>query len=217
MSDLSDLERRLSDLERRLSNIVRVGTITEADYAAGKVRVLCDDFTTDWLPWKTRRAGGDIDWWAPDVGEQVEVIAPSGLMEGASVGPALYSDQHPEPEQSPDLHTIRYKNGDIISHDRAAGTLTIKVAGAVNVDAGGPATVKTPSAKVDAPETLITGNATIEKMLTVKGGMAVSGGSGSTMQINGNMNMKGQVNVDGDVSATGTVMDGGGNSNHHTH
>ncbi|WP_322999961.1 phage baseplate assembly protein V [Castellaniella sp.] len=207
MSDLVDLERRLADLERRLANIVRVGTIVEADYRRGKVRVFCDDFTTDWLPWKTRRAGGDIDWWAPEVGEQVEVIAPSGLMEGASVGPSFYSDENPEPESSPDLHTIRYKNGDKITHDRAAGSLTIKVAGEVNVDAGGPATVKTPSAKVDAPETLITGNATIEKKLTVKGGLAVSGGSGgAAAEIEGGVKVK-----NGDVQADDISLKG------HTH
>lgn len=218
MSDLADLERRMADLERRLSNIVRVGQVVEADYAAGKVRVECDDFTTDWIPWKTRRAGGDVDWWAPEVGEQVEVISPSGLTEGAYADTALYSDRHPEPENSPDKHTVRYRNGDFITHDRSDGSLRIKLAGAVNVEAGGPAMVKTPSATVDAPETRFTGNATIDKMLTVKGGMAVSGGSGgATMQIDGDLNMKGKVSVEGDVSATGTIMDGGGNSNHHTH
>ncbi|CAM3793645.1 phage baseplate assembly protein V [Castellaniella denitrificans] len=207
MSGLADLERRLSDLERRLANVVRVGTIVETDYAHGKVRVFCDDFTTGWLPWKTRRAGGDIDWWAPEIGEQVEVIAPSGLMEGASVGPALYSDQFSEPAASPDLHIIRYKNGDTITHDRAAGSLLIKVAGPVNVDAGGPATVKTPSAKVDAPETTITGNATIEKKLTVKGGMSVSGGAGgAAAEFEGGVKVKG-----GDVQADEISLKG------HTH
>lgn len=197
MSDMADLERRLSDLERRLANLIRVGTVAEADYKMGKVRVACDDITTDWLPWKTRRAGGDIDWWAPEVGEQVEVISPSGLMEGAYVGPALYSDQHAEPEASPDKHTIRYKNGDTIVHDRADGSLLVKLAGPVTVEAGGPALVKTPSATIDAPETHITGNATIDKLLTVKGGMSVSGGSGGATA-----SFKGSINVEGgDVKA----------------
>lgn len=197
MSDLGDLERRVGDLERRLANMVREGTVVAADYVNGKVRVLCDGFTTDWLPWKTRRAGGDIDWWAPEIGEQVEVLSPSGLTEGAWVGAALYSDEFSEPEATPDRHTIRYKNGDHIIHDRAAGSLDFNLAGPVTVNAGGPALVKTPAATVDAEETTITGNATVEKKLTVKGGLAVSGGSGgAAAEIEGGVKVK-----NGDVQA----------------
>ena len=47
--------------------------------------------------------------------------------------------------------------------------------------------------------------------LTYQGGMAGSGGGGSAATIQGN------VQVDGNVDASGTIMDGGGNSNHHSH
>lgn len=217
MSTDTDIERRVAELERRLANLVRIGTVVQADYAAGKVRVECDTMTTDWLPWKTRRAGGDIDWWAPEVGEQVEVIAPSGLMEGASVSPALYSDQRPEPDASPDRHVIRYANGDSIVHDRAAGSYEINLAGPVTIIAGGPALVQTPSATIDAPQTHVTGDVTIDRQLTVKGGMSISGGSGATMTMTGNMTMEGNVSVQGNIDASGTIMDAGGNSNHHSH
>ncbi|WP_269497219.1 phage baseplate assembly protein V [Castellaniella sp. S9] len=207
----------MAELERRLANLVRIGTVVAADYGAGKVRVTCDDMTTDWLPWKTRRAGGDIDWWAPEVGEQVEVIAPAGLMEGASVSPALYSDQHAEPDSSPDRHVIRYANGDSIVHDRAEGSYTIILAGQATVRAGGPVLVVTPQATVDAQNTHMTGDLLVDGQITGKGGMAISGGSGATMSVTGNMQMQGQLSVDGDVNASGTIMDAGGNSNHHSH
>ncbi|NYT62364.1 phage baseplate assembly protein V [Alcaligenaceae bacterium] len=217
MSDLVDLERRIGDLERRLANMVKMGTVVAANYTDGKARVLCDDFTTDWLPWKTRRAGGDIDWWAPEIGEQVEVLSPSGLTEGAWIGAALYSDQFSEPEASPDRHTVRYKNGDSIIHDRTDGSYVINLLGPVTINAGGPALIKTPHATIEAQDTDCTGNLTVDGKITGKGGMAISGGDGATMQIQGAMSMKGSMDVDGSIAATGTIMDAGGNSNHHSH
>lgn len=131
----------IAEIERRLSNLARIGTVAEADYTKALVRVRSDGFTTEWLPWITRRAGGDIDWWAPEVGEQVLVIAPSGLMEDAFVIPALYSNSRPEPEQSPDKHTVRYANGDVVTHDRSNGSWLIQCAGEITVQAGGPVTI----------------------------------------------------------------------------
>lgn len=217
MSDSVDLERRIGDLERRLSNMVRMGTVVAADYGAGKARVFCDDFTTDWLPWKTRRAGGDIDWWAPEIGEQVEVLSPSGLTEGAWIGAALYSDQFSEPEASPDRHTIRYKNGDSIIHDRADGSYEISLAGPVTIIAGGPALIKTPHATIDAENTDCTGNLTVEGKLTGNGGMAITGGAGATMQINGAVALQGSMDASGNITAAGDIIAGGSNSNHHSH
>lgn len=127
----------ITELERRLSNLIRIGTVSGADYGRAKVRVDCDGLTTNWLPWITRRAGGDIDWWTPEVGEQVVVMAPSGLLEDAFVLSALYSDARPEPESSPEKHTVCYANGDSITHDRANGSFEIKCAGDVKIQSGG--------------------------------------------------------------------------------
>ena len=44
-----------------------------------------------------------------------------------------------------------------------------------------------------------------------QGGMAGSGGSGAAATIQGN------VQVDGNIDASGSIMDAGGNSNHHSH
>ena len=63
---------------------------------------------------------------------------------------------------------------------------------------------------MDCPETEITGNLLVKGKLTYQGGMAGSGG-GTAAAITGN------VQVEGNISATGTIMDGGGNSNHHSH
>lgn len=47
-------------------------------------------FTRTWMPWLVARAGGDAEWWAPDVEEQVMVLAPSGnLSQGIIIGSLL--------------------------------------------------------------------------------------------------------------------------------
>jgi len=181
------------ELERRLANLIRVGTVIAADYTDARVIVRCDGIATDWLPWMTRRAGHDRDWWAPDIGEQVIVLAPSGLMGGAFVLPALYADAHPEPATSPDIHTIRYGNGDIVTHNRADGSWFIQCAGPVTVIAGGAVTVKAPSVTLDTPHTTCTGHLSVQAGLSVTG--AGSGG-GAAAAITGNLSVQ-----SGDVTA----------------
>ncbi len=210
----------IAEIERRLSNLARIGTIAEADYGKALVRVRSDGFTTEWLPWITRRAGGDIDWWAPEVGEQVLVIAPSGLMEDAFVLPALYSNSKPEPEQSPDKHTVRYQNGDAVTHDRSngswlvqcAGDITVQAGGSVTIIAAGPVLVQSPSVTLDTPETTCTGNLTIAKNLAIQGGSG-----GTSTRITGNIEMVGNIVVEGSINASGSIIDAGGNTNHHSH
>ena len=210
----------IAEIERRLSNLARIGTIAEADYKKALVRVKSDGFTTEWLPWITRRAGGDIDWWAPEVGEQVLVIAPSGLMEDAFVIPALYSNSKPEPEQSPDKHTVRYKNGDVVTHDRSngswfvhcAGDITVQAGGSVTIIAAGPVLVQAPSVTLDTPEATCTGNLTIAKNLAIQGGSG-----GTSTRITGNIEMVGNIAVEGSINASGSIIDAGGNTNHHSH
>ena len=98
----------LADLERRLVNMVRVGTVATVDTSAALCRVQYDtdevggEVRTGWLPWATHRAGRDQDWWAPSVGEQVVVVAPSGDLAAGIVGFALYSAAHPAPSDAAD-------------------------------------------------------------------------------------------------------------------
>jgi len=119
---MSNVEMRLTELERRVANIVRPGTVEEADYDAARVRVRIGAVITAFLPWLTRRAGGDADWWAPEVGEQVMVFAPSGELGQAVVMPALYSDAAPAPSDSPDIRAEVYGDGFKVTHDRANKT-----------------------------------------------------------------------------------------------
>ncbi len=107
-----------SEIDRRLSNMIRIGTVAEADYSKARVRVSFGEAVSDWLPWVTFRAGGDHTWWAPEVGEQVIVLAPSGEISGGAVLGSLFSTNHPAPADRPTIHRTTYEDGAIIEYDR---------------------------------------------------------------------------------------------------
>lgn len=112
---------QIPDIARRLENLIRIGTIAELDTANGLARVQSGDLLTNWLAWLPARAGPDKTWWAPEVGEQVVMLSPSGNLSQALILSAIYSEANPAPDNSADRHVIEYQNGTKITHDRAAG------------------------------------------------------------------------------------------------
>ncbi|MBI9110114.1 phage baseplate assembly protein V [Maridesulfovibrio ferrireducens] len=107
-----------SETDRRLSNLIRIGTVAEADYSKARVRVSFGEAVSDWLPWVTFRAGGDHTWWAPEVGEQVIVLSPSGEISGGVVLGSIFSTDHPAPADRPTIHRTTYEDGAVIEYDR---------------------------------------------------------------------------------------------------
>jgi phage baseplate assembly protein V len=169
-----------------------------------------DGLLSDWLPLVAKKTLKDKECLTLDVGEHVGCILDDNFEAGCVLG-AFYSDADKAPVESPDKVHFSFFDGGLFEYDRSSGTLTIVTTGPVNVTAGGPVTVTAPRVTLDTPETICTGDLLVKKKLTYQGGMAGSGGSGATAVIDGN------VKVNGDVGATGSVMDGGGNSNHHAH
>lgn len=174
-----------SDLARRLENLIRIGAITEVDYARARARVNCGVVITDWLPWLTRRAGLDADWWAPEPGEQVVVLAPGGLLEDGVILPSLYSDSHPEPAASAEIRKTTFANGASFTHDRDTGALTVVIKGPVTLTANGAVLVQAPEVTLDTPNTTCTGALLVQGRLTYQGGMTGSGGTGAAASITG--------------------------------
>ena len=104
------MERQSEDtteLIRRIENIVRLGVIAQVDRDAVLVRVRMQaqddedaDLLTNWLPWKSMRAGAVRVWSAPSIGEQCTVLSPGGdLAQGVAL-PGIYSDETPPPDAS---------------------------------------------------------------------------------------------------------------------
>ena len=120
----------LVELARRLANVVRPATVAELDLANARLRAKYDETAdgeavlTAWLPWLTVRAGADRTWWAPEEGEQVVLLSPSGELPQAVALPGLYRDMFPAPSDSADLHVVEYEDGARLSYDRAAHALT---------------------------------------------------------------------------------------------
>jgi len=115
-----DLYYEIKELKRRLDSIVLVGTISKVDLDLARVRVEIGDIVTGFLPWLTQRAGGDVSWWSPEVGEQVMVFSPSGELSLGVVLPAIYQQSFPASSNSPDIKKITFKDGAVIEYDRAS-------------------------------------------------------------------------------------------------
>ncbi|QDQ29136.1 phage baseplate assembly protein V [Chitinimonas arctica] len=196
------------DLNRRLESLLRFGTIAEIDHDRALCRVQTGKLLTDWLPWLSPRAGQTRQWNPPTKGEQVMLLSPSGDPATGAVLPGLFSDTHKAPSKQPSLHVTAYPDGARISYDHALGVLAATGIQSALIEASGTITL-------DAPNTVIKGNLLVEKSLTYLGGMAgygtATGAGGAVARIHGD------IAIEGNLSATGTVMDGGGNSNHHSH
>lgn len=115
---MADLSYDITELDRRVANLLTLGTVLAADYGQARVRVRIGEIVTTWLPWMTHRAGGDSDWWAPEIGEQVMVLSPSGELAQGIVLLSLYSDAHPAPANEPTQHQSRYADGAVLEYNR---------------------------------------------------------------------------------------------------
>ncbi|MBK1725714.1 phage baseplate assembly protein V [Halorhodospira neutriphila] len=137
-----DADLSAAELWRRLANLVRHGVVAEADYDAARVRVQVEDLLTGWLPWAVQSAGPDITWWAPEVGEQVVLIAPSGDLSQAIVMASLYYRQYPAPERAATVRRVEMGDGAVFEYDRDQHKLSISLPGDAQVSLEGSASVQ---------------------------------------------------------------------------
>ena len=72
-------------------------------------------------------------------------------------------------------------------------------------------TLSTPKLLADAAESTFTGTVLVKKLFTYLKGLVGTGGGGAGASI------EGDIQVNGNISATGSILDAGGNSNHHSH
>lgn len=130
MVERPHIRRDLSDIERRLSGLVWIGRIYDVRYDPPRARVRYgDDAVSNWLPWMTARAQNDRTWQAPEVGEQVLVICPSGdRTQGVILG-AVYRMDQPAPGDRASVHRIVYDDGTVDEYDREAHHRLIELRG----------------------------------------------------------------------------------------
>lgn len=197
-----------TEADRRLANIIRLGVVQALDEGAGTVTVsFGDDIVSEPLPWMTSRAGaGARSWWAPEPGEQVVVVSPSGDISNGVVLPgSVYQDAYGAPAADKNIHRTEYADGSVVQYDRGAHQLLVDVSGSsgnvmivcqtATVQASGSVTL-------DTPQTNCTGNLSVAGVMNVDG--AGSGG-GATSVIRGTVQV-----IDGDVQADSISLKGHG-------
>lgn len=131
-----------------IKRLIRVGTVSSVNAAAGTVRVAFaaqDDMVTYELPVITRGSKNNKDYWLPDVDEQVLCLflpntSGRGVCDGFVLG-TFYSNVDAPVENSGDVHAVKYGDGTIIKHDRSTGKLTINATGDIDIIAGGKITI----------------------------------------------------------------------------
>jgi len=202
----------LADIERRVANMIRYGVIEQLDEAGARVRVRSGGILTDWLKWRTQRAGPDSDWWAPEPGEQVVILSPDGEMNQALILGSINSNQHLPPGNRKTLHRVTYQDGavkeydreastdratypdgTVIEYDATAGKYTLSFSGGTTIE------VEAQSGNVLAD---ITGDltATIAKTLLAEVGTSATVTS-PTITLNGTVNINGNLNLAGALAA----------------
>lgn len=170
------------------------GEVSAVDYMTCRIRVRLDDrdgVESYWLNVPQRNTQGTQRRpLMPELNEQVAVLLDSDGVGGVYLG-GIYSTAEPPPVFDEDTDYVRFSDGTISTYDRAAGVMTLDSVGALLVKCGRNITVEAGDpVLVKAP------SATLDIL---------------QVTLNGNLQ------VNGNVNATGTVMDVGGNSNHHNH
>ena len=172
---------------------LQFGIVSAIDAASHSLRVkipVLDDMETDWLPMATPAAGGNRFYSLPDVGELVVCLLDARGETGCVIG-AIYNAADKPPVSDQNKWVKRFTNGTVISHDRRSGEVVVETPGKVKIKA---------AQKVDiqSPETEITGNATVNGLLTYTAGLTASNAGGGAAA-----NIKGTVNITGDLIVKG--------------
>jgi len=128
---------KVPELARRLENLIRIGVVEKADYGRARVMARAGKTLTGWLPWLTQRAGNDRAWWAPEVGEQVLVLCPSGDPALGFVLPSLYQSAHPANGDRADLMRVDFADGAFVEYDRKNHAMTLESRGDLRIRAHG--------------------------------------------------------------------------------
>jgi phage baseplate assembly protein V len=238
---------RLGELERRLSNTIRPGTVLEADYAKARIRVQMGDNTSAWLPWLTSRAGEDRTWHAPEVGEQVIVMAPGGELSAGYVMPGgIYKNDYPANGDKAEISRTTYKDGAVIEYDRdnhahlielPEGSATVKVGDdaqteitpdKITAKVGSDAKTEITSSKIlaqigsDAKSEITASKIThtlgsSSKIEVTSGSVKITVG-GTTLEIaSGGITINGNITQTGNYDQTGLMKSNGITLSTHTH
>ncbi|HFC97923.1 MAG TPA: phage baseplate assembly protein V [Thermosulfurimonas dismutans] len=201
---IEEIRGDLESLARIVFRIIRVGVVVATYPERGTVRVrfLDQDGEVSYeMRVLVRKTHRDRDYWMPDVGEQVLcAFLPYGREQGFVLG-AFYSSADPVSVADQEVRRVEFANGAYVEHDRRTGNVRVETPGEVEVRAKGTVRI------VSATQVVIMAPNVVIK--------AEGGATTATME--GNFTLMGNLEVIGNIHATGTIIDEGGNTNHHSH
>lgn len=116
-----------AEFMRQLGNVIQPGRVVELDAENARVKVEIGENKTGWIPWITHAAGKDRQWSAPEAGEQVLVLSPTGDTAQGYVLRGIYSTANPAPANSADVTRTQWDGGAFVQYDRATKTHTLNV------------------------------------------------------------------------------------------
>ena len=170
------------------------GEVSAVDYVTCRIRVRLDDrdgVESYWLNVPQRNTQGTKRRpLMPELNEQVAVLLDADGVGGVYLG-GIYSTAEPPPVVDEDTDYVRFSDGTVSMYDRAAGVMTLDCVGALLLKCARNITVES-----GEPVVVKAPSATLDI---------------PQVALNGNLQ------VNGNINATGTIMDAGGNSNHHSH
>lgn len=188
----------MNDTRDEAGATLKFGLVTEVDPATCRVKVRLPDMdgmVTDWLPVNQRKTQDDKTFDLPDIGEQATVLLDGRGEDGVVLGSTYSSVDKPPDNMTGDMTHRQYKDGAIFHYDREQHKATVILPEGASIDVTVPGGV----ANID-----------------MGGGTATIKATGG-ITLEGPVTIKGNLSVQGNIHATGTILDDGGNSNHHSH
>lgn len=159
-------QRILGNHDREIANTARIGIISEIDDL--RARVLIGDITTDLIPWMTRRAAQDYDYWHPAIGEQVVVLTLWGDPSQSVILGSIAQDKYPAPAKGI-TWAKQFRDGTLIIYDPESHTLNIKAAQSPISILCDNITIKANSATLDVPKIHCTGTIKVDGDVVASG------------------------------------------------
>jgi phage baseplate assembly protein V len=197
--------------------MIRLGKVVAIDEAKAKVRVQIEDadqVVTFWLPVLQQKAQDDKFYRLPDIGELVVCGFYSDDWDTGIVLGSIYNEIDLPPVSSKDKVHIRFKDGTELEYDRAQHKLKANIKGDVELKATGRADIET-QGQIYIKSAV---NITIQApQVNMRGGSPAEGVFEGNLRLIGTLSVTGDIDVEGNIHATGTIIDEGGNTNHHQH
>lgn len=128
-----------TDTERALRNTIRKGTVCDINPATMAVRVEFNDkdnMPSAELPVLCRGAGGNKDYWLPDVGDQVVCLFENNDKNNSSgwVLGTYFTEKHPPQASNAEIRRLDFGDGSYMEFNRAEGSLKIQCTGPITIN-----------------------------------------------------------------------------------